>query len=120
MGMFTRAAGRIMLRRRHMMALAGGASALPMAVGKIGAQEQQPMSSALLTGRPLADRLAAYAHGLRHEDLDAATIERVKTHLIDGLGCALAALEERPVRLCLEVALATPGPVTVIGTDRKS
>jgi len=40
---------------------------------------------------PLADRLAAYADGLRYDDLDAATIERVKSHFIDTIGCGIAA-----------------------------
>jgi 2-methylcitrate dehydratase PrpD len=35
----------------------------------------------------LAEKLAAYADRLRYEDLDAATIERVKSHVIDTLGC---------------------------------
>lgn len=35
--------------------------------------------------------LAAYADRLRYDDLDAATIERVKSHLIDTLGCGIAA-----------------------------
>ena len=41
--------------------------------------------------RPLADRLAAYADGLRYDDLDAATLERVKSHFIDTIGCGIAA-----------------------------
>ena len=41
--------------------------------------------------RPLAERLATYAAALRYEDLDAATIERVKSHVIDTLGCGIAA-----------------------------
>src|SRR4030088_1019732 len=70
--------------------------------------------------RPLADRLAAYADGLRYDDLDAATIERVKSHLIDTLGCEIAAFDERPVRICRDIALAAPGAATVIGTSRRS
>src|SRR2546426_11468784 len=42
--------------------------------------------------RPLAERLGAYAAALRYEDLDAATIECVKSHVIDTLGCGIAAL----------------------------
>ena len=69
--------------------------------------------------RPLAERLAAYANELRYDDLDAATIEAVKIHLIDTLGCGLAAFDETPVRICREVALAAGGGVaTVIGTGR--
>src|SRR5258708_13024896 len=46
---------------------------------------------------PLADRLAAYADGLRHDDLDAATIQRGKTHFIDTIGCGIAAFAQTPV-----------------------
>ncbi|HEY6259586.1 MAG TPA: MmgE/PrpD family protein [Xanthobacteraceae bacterium] len=69
---------------------------------------------------PLADRLAAYARRLRYGDLDAATIEAVKSHLIDTLGCALAAFDEKPVRICREVAAAGgSGGATIIGTARR-
>jgi 2-methylcitrate dehydratase len=68
---------------------------------------------------PLAERLANYAQTLRYDDLDAATIERVKSHFIDTLGCGIAARDEEPVRLCREIALSVPdGPSTVIGTGR--
>ena len=68
---------------------------------------------------PLAERLAAYADGLRYADIDAATIETVKCHLIDTLGCGIAAFDEGPVRICREVALAgAGGGATVIGTGR--
>ena len=71
--------------------------------------------------RPLADRLAAYADSLRYDDLDAATVERVKSHVIDTLGCGIAAFDERPVRVCRDVALAHAGGVaTVIGTNRRT
>src|SRR5947208_4295058 len=70
--------------------------------------------------RPLAERLAAYAAALRYEDLDAATIERVKSHVIDTLGCGIAAFDERPVRVCREIAQSVQGPATIIGTTRKT
>jgi 2-methylcitrate dehydratase len=70
--------------------------------------------------RPLAERLAGYAGGLHYDDLDAETVERVKAHVIDTIGCAIAALDERPVRICRDVALAVAGPATVIGTDRRT
>ncbi len=55
----------------------------------------------------LADRLAAYAErACVTTDLDAATVERVKSHVIDTIGCGIAAFDERPVRVCREVALA--------------
>jgi 2-methylcitrate dehydratase len=79
--------------------------------------------------RALAERLAGYADGLRYSDIDAATVETVKSHLIDTLGCAIAAFDERPVRICREVALANSiaaagsashGGATIIGTDRRA
>ena len=70
--------------------------------------------------RPLAERLAAYAHALRYDDLDAATVERVKVHVIDTIGCGIGAFEERAVRICREIALAVPGTATVIGTGRRT
>src|SRR5439155_20450035 len=63
--------------------------------------------------RPLAERLAADAAALRYEDLDAATVERVKSHVIDTLGCGIAAFGERPVRVCREIAQSGEGPATV-------
>ena len=70
--------------------------------------------------RPLAERLAAYAHGLTYEELDDATIERVKTLLIDTIGCGVGAWDEKPVRICREIALSAAGPATVIGTQRRA
>jgi len=70
--------------------------------------------------RPLAERLAAYAAALRYDDLDAATIERVKSHVIDTIGCGIAAFDERPVRVCREIAQSVQGGATIIGTTRKT
>ena len=70
-----------------------------------GFQPAQAASSEQ-AARPLAERLAAYADRLRYDDLDAATIERVKSHVIDTLGCGIAAFDEKPVRICRDVALA--------------
>src|SRR5712691_5861389 len=71
--------------------------------------------------RGLADKLAAYADALRYADIDEATIEAAKTRLIDTLGCGIAAFDERPVRVCRDLALLPGGGVsTVIGTDRRT
>jgi 2-methylcitrate dehydratase len=72
------------------------------------------------SARSLAERLAEYAHRLRFEDLDPATVERVKTHVIDTIGCGIGAFDERPVRVCRDVALAVGGNATVIGTNRRT
>jgi 2-methylcitrate dehydratase len=73
------------------------------------------------TTRPLAERLSDYADRIKFADLDAATVERVKSHLIDTLGCGIAALDEPPVRICRDVALASAGGAsTVIGAGKRS
>src|SRR5262245_33562405 len=108
------------LRRRKFLHLAAGAVALPLAPGYAMTQNLQPPSPSEQRERPLAHRLGTYAHGLRYEDLDAATIERVKVHVIDTIGCGIGALDERPVRICREVALVGGGPSTVIGGAERS
>src|SRR5438270_1006096 len=99
------------LHRRNVLRLAGGA-ALAAAAPRVASSE---------TARPLAERLADYADKLRYEDLDAATVERVKAHLIDTLGCGIAALDEPVVRICRAVALASgAGNAIVIGAKQRS
>src|SRR5215510_10861018 len=70
--------------------------------------------------RPLAEQLAAYAHALRYDDLDATTVERIKVHVIDTIGCGIGAFQERAVGICREIALAVPGSATIIGTRRRT
>src|SRR5947207_5379849 len=88
--------------RRHVVA---GLAALascglpPRVLAAPAASSEHPV-------RPLAERLAAYADRLRYDDLNAITIERVKSLVIDTLGCGVAALDETPVRICRDVALA--------------
>ncbi len=77
-------------------------------------------SSSELPPRLLAAQLAAYAHDLNFADLDAATVERVKTHVVDTIGCGMGAFDERPVRVCRDIALAVQGNATIIGTDRRT
>jgi 2-methylcitrate dehydratase len=97
--------------RRNVLRLATGAA---LAAG-------MPLTASAEAARPLAERLADYAARLRYEDLDAATVERVKAHLIDTLGCGIASLDEPVVKICREVALASgTGSATVIGAARRS
>jgi 2-methylcitrate dehydratase len=80
-----------------------------------------PAVSTAAPNRPLAERLAVYADQLSYQDLDPATIEAVKIHFIDTIGCGIAAFDERPVRVCRDVALAGTGGVsTVIGTKLRA
>ena len=105
------------LPRRTFLRLAAGAATLPAASPIAGVQGRSPSEQPV---RPLAERLAAYADGLRYDDIDAATIERVKTHVIDTIGCGIGAFDERPVGICRDVALAASGNATIIGTDRRT
>jgi 2-methylcitrate dehydratase len=108
------------LARRSFLHLTVGAAALPLAPRFACAQGQPASPSSEQPVHPLAERLAAYADGLRYDDLDAATIERVKTLVIDTIGCGIGAFDEKPVGICRDVALATGGNATIIGTDRRS
>ena len=105
--------------RRAVLRLAAGAAALPAASRMADAQDHPKPPSAQSIA-PLAERLAAYADRLRFEDIDAATIERVKTHLIDTIGCGIGALDEGPVGICRNVALAVGGNATIIGTNSRT
>jgi 2-methylcitrate dehydratase len=105
------------LPRRRFLHLAAGAGAFPFAWSVARADDaKSPAHRA-----PLAVRLAGYADSLRYEDLDDATVESVKVHIIDALGCGLAAFDDKPVRICRDVALANGGgSATIIGTRRRS
>jgi 2-methylcitrate dehydratase len=98
------------LARRRILQMAASAAVLPAIASAASAQG----------ARPLAERLADYAHRLRFDDIDAATVERAKAHVIDTIGCGIAAFDEGPVRICRDLALAAQGDATVIGTTRRS
>jgi 2-methylcitrate dehydratase len=108
------------LPRRAFLGLAAGAAALPAASRLAYSQSRPAGQPSAPPVRPLAERLAAYADGLRYDDIDAATVERVKTHLIDTIGCGIGAFDERPVGICRDVALAVGGNATIIGTNRRT
>ncbi len=104
----------MIVARRKFLRLAAGVAAWPAANRGACARDARAQA-------PLADRLADYASRLRFDDLDPATIERAKSHVIDTLGCGIAALDETPVRICREVALAAgSGDATVFGSARRT
>ncbi|WP_321861276.1 MmgE/PrpD family protein [Burkholderia cenocepacia] len=109
-----------MNRRHFLSALTGAAVALPFAHARAAATAAT--ADVQKPGEPeLARQLADYAAGLQYRDLDATTVETIKAHLIDALGCAIAAHDEPPVRIARTAALASPGGVsTVIGTTRRT
>lgn len=104
------------LARRRFLQLAG-ATALPAFARTARAEDKSELPP---PGQSLAERLAAYASALRYDDIDPATLERVKTLLIDSIGCAMGGWDERPVRACRDIALSANGPATVIGTKQKT
>ncbi|WP_116135985.1 MmgE/PrpD family protein [Trinickia diaoshuihuensis] len=111
-----------MNRRIFLSALTGAAVALPLgrasAAVALAAGTAAPVETGDAGQPELARQLADYAAALQYRDLDTATVETIKAHLIDALGCAIAAYEEPPVRIARDAALASPGGVaTVIGTN---
>jgi 2-methylcitrate dehydratase len=109
------------LPRMQVLRLAAGAVAFPATSPIARAQTDMTRPNLEKPVRPLAERLAAYADGLRYDDLDPETIERVKSHVIDTLGCGIAAFDERPVRICRDLVLAAAtGASTVIGTSQRT
>lgn len=109
------------MARRRFLHVAAGVAALPLATSKAIGQVAAPKPSAGRSAAPLAQRLAAYADRLNYDDLDTATIERIKSHLVDTIGCGIAAIDEGPVRICRDLALSSAGgSSTVFGTGRRT
>jgi 2-methylcitrate dehydratase len=109
----------VKFQRRQFLHLAAGANLVPF-FPRASHSENAAAAQPEPHQAPLAKRLAGYADGLRYDHLDDATVERVKVHLIDSLGCGLAAFDEKPVRICRDVALAgSGGRATIIGTKRR-
>src|SRR5438046_8416693 len=108
------------ISRRRLLHLGAGAVTLPIFSQMARAQDRSTQPLPPSRDRPLAERLAYYALRLRYEDLDPATIERVKTLVIDTIGCGMGAWDEKPVRICREIALSVDGPATIIGTHRRT
>jgi 2-methylcitrate dehydratase len=97
------------------------ASVMPALAQRAAAQDTSTSKSPKPEAASLAERLATYAAGLRYGELGAATVERVKSHLVDTLGCGIAALDENPVRICRELAVAAGGQTaSVIGSGNRA
>ena len=111
------------MQRRAFMASLTALAAGAGTFGSMGAARAQKVASASASST-IAQRLAAYAAALSYDDLDVNTIEAVKTHSADALGCGVAALGEKPVGIARQVALNyTSGDgkgATVLGTQRRT
>jgi 2-methylcitrate dehydratase len=102
--------------RRLLLAAIGSAAAAPALV------QAAPATQKSVPGKvPLAERLAGYIHAMRAEDLDEPTIERVKVHLLDSLGCGIAAFKEKTVSAVRDLAIASGGTkATLLGTKQRA
>src|SRR6516165_7873792 len=108
------------LARRAALRLSAGAATLPLVATILRSQSVKAANVSTADALPLARRLAGYALELRYEDIDPATIERIKIHLIDSLGCGIGALSEPAVKICREIALPVTGMSTIIGTNHRT
>ena len=108
------------LARRAALRLGAGAATLPLVATILRSQSVKAANVSTADALPLARRLAGYALELRYEDIDPATIERIKIHLIDSLGCGIGALSEPAVKICREIALPVTGMSTIIGTNHRT
>ncbi|HZP81211.1 MAG TPA: MmgE/PrpD family protein, partial [Chthonomonadaceae bacterium] len=75
-----------------------------------------------MTNGSLAERLSAYAAGLRYEDLPPETIHEAKRRLLDTLGCAMGAFGSEPATIARRLArtVTSTVPATVIGTAHQT
>ena len=66
----------------------------------------------------LAERLARYALSLRYSRLDGRTVKETKGRIVDALGCAIGAFDERPVALARRAVARLGGTkgATILGT----
>jgi 2-methylcitrate dehydratase len=73
------------------------------------------------TAGTVTAKMAAWAAGLRYEDLSSAAVREAKRFLLDSLGCALGGYQQHDVRIALEVLdeIAGEGSATVIGTGKR-
>ncbi len=70
----------------------------------------------------LAEDLAGYATSKRFTDLDAGTVSQLKMRLVDAVGCALGAFEEKPVGIARAAATEAGegSEATLLGTRTKA
>lgn len=69
----------------------------------------------------IAERLAEYVFSVGSKNLDAETRLEAKKRLIDSLGCAIGAYNEKPVKIGREVAesVGSDGVSTILGRESR-
>ncbi|MDE1825234.1 MAG: MmgE/PrpD family protein [Candidatus Micrarchaeota archaeon] len=69
----------------------------------------------------IAREIAQYAHSIQFADLDKETINAAKRVIVDVMGCAIGASDERPVAIAREAVYAGSwGTATLLGTRQKT
>ena len=91
--------------RRRFLHFVAGVAVVPIA-SRMARAQGNPASA------PLAERLAGYAHGLSHNDLDDATIEQIRNLAAErGLNRELEALpSDKEIRRRMETGLGLTSP----------
>jgi len=66
----------------------------------------------------LAEKLADYALSTKYRDLDARTVKEMKARIVDALGCAIGAFNEKPARIARKTveSLSHSGASTILGS----
>ncbi len=96
------------------------ASAVGADVAIVGEQTAKAVSAVATTaneGRTQVEALAEYAARARFEDLSAESRKQLPVHILDCLGCCIAALGAGPINACREqvAEFGGSGPCTLIG-----
>jgi 2-methylcitrate dehydratase len=70
----------------------------------------------------LVDQLAAYAEGVRYEDLPAQVVHQTKRLIIDTIGCALGGYRSEPARIARDIAAGVTAErgATIMGSGQRS
>ncbi len=103
-----------------------GTGLLLAAGGSVAALAQESRKdSAQPTGpdkRTVLEDMGAWLAAMRYEDMPATTIKKAKYLLLDTFGCALGAVNGKPVKIAREVIRVRGGSpqATVIGTGWKT
>jgi 2-methylcitrate dehydratase len=79
-------------------------------------------SKAKVDSPTIAERLAEYASNLRYVDLPEVTVQETKKRIVDGLGCAIGAFQEEPVKIARKIgeSVQSSRPATILGTKAKT
>ncbi len=69
----------------------------------------------------IARDIAEYVHSVNYADLNKETLGNTKRLIVDTVGCAIGAFDEKPISIERETIQDSSGKLlaTILGTDRK-